>query len=58
MWVFSSGWMDEVIATPWVKSTFAAPVTLRYRRLSVCAPTSASELVRVSSPNLPEIYGS
>ena len=29
MWVFSSGWMDEVIATPWVKSTFAVAVALR-----------------------------
>ncbi len=52
MWVFSSGWIEDVIATPLVKSARAP-----YRRSVVCAPTSASELVRVSSPRRAEIPG-
>ena len=28
MWVFSSGWIEEVIATPRVKSAFAGAVLL------------------------------
>ena len=41
MWVSSSGWNDDVIATPRVKSTSRGTVR-------VIAPPSASELVRVS----------
>ncbi len=29
MWVFSSGWIEEVIATPRVKSALGSPVALR-----------------------------
>ncbi len=29
MWVFASGCTDEVMATPWVKSTLGAPCALR-----------------------------
>ncbi len=29
MWVLASGWMEDVMATPRVKSTFGAPWALR-----------------------------
>ena len=52
MWVCSSGWIDEVMATPRVKSC-----SFRLRIL-VSAPPSASEFVRVRTPSLAEICGS
>ena len=48
MWVWSSGWNDDVMATPLVKS--ASPAKVR-------APRIASELVRVSSPSRGETFG-
>ena len=52
MWVCSSGWIDEVMATPRVKSCFFL------LRIVVSAPPSASEFVRVRTPSLAEISGS
>ena len=54
MCVSSSGCQDDVIATPRVKSR--GPPRSGARR--AIAPTSASELVRVSSPSFREMRGS
>ena len=48
MWVWSSGWNDDVMATPLVKSVSPAKVR---------APRIASEFVRVSSPSRGETFG-
>ena len=48
MWVWSSGWNDDVMATPLVKS--ASPANVR-------APRIASEFVRVSWPSRVETFG-
>ncbi len=51
MWVCSFGWIDDVIATPRVKSSGG-------RTARVTAPTSASELVRVTVPSRADSRGS
>ena len=48
MWVSWVGWIDDVIATPWVRSRSGLT-------FSDCAPTIDSELVRVNIPNRSEI---
>jgi hypothetical protein len=52
MWVEESGWIDEVMAIPRVKSCFVL-----FRRV-VSAPPRASEFVRLRTPSLAEIPGS
>ncbi|SLJ59269.1 Uncharacterised protein [Mycobacteroides abscessus subsp. abscessus] len=51
MWVSGVGWIEEVIATPLVKSWPGCSVL-------VAAPTMDSELVRVSTPRRSESLGS
>ncbi len=51
MWVSDVGWIDDVIATPCVRSRSGSTSSLP-------APTMDSELVRVSMPSRSESRGS
>ena len=50
MWVSAAGWIDDVIATPWVRSRSS-------RTSRRPAPTIDSELVRVSTPSFSDSFG-